>query len=76
MSLVLPLLSFMCSFQIINYYHQLNVLCYFFLILTDLSASSHFAVTHKPWVWKLVGSVHDFYHGASMYVWIHQVSYD
>ena len=33
---------------------------------------SHFAITHKPWVWKLVGSIHDFFNGASMYAWMHQ----
>ena len=33
---------------------------------------SHFAITHKPWVWKLVGSTHDFFNGASMYAWMHQ----
>ena len=33
---------------------------------------SHFAITHKPWVWKAVGSLHDFFHGASMYAWIYQ----
>jgi len=41
-------------------------------ILFNVFSPSHFAVTHKPWVWKLVGSVHDFFQGASMYVWIHQ----
>ena len=35
---------------------------------------SHFAITHKPWVWKMVGLLHDFYHGASMLVWTYQVS--
>eukprot|EP00731_Ephydatia_muelleri_P023135 Em0015g718a len=47
----------------------------FFSALVAMSCThdaSHFAVTHKPWVWRLVGSVHDFYHGASMFVWIHQ----
>ena len=33
---------------------------------------SHFAVTHKPWVWKLVGSVHDIFQGASILAWIYQ----
>jgi len=40
-----------------------------------ISQCSHFAVTHKPWVWKMVGSVHDLFHGASMYAWIYQVGY-
>jgi fatty acid desaturase len=34
--------------------------------------ASHFAITHKPWVWRAVGCVHDFFHGASMYTWINQ----
>lgn len=33
---------------------------------------SHFAITHKPWVWKLVGAAHDYYHGASMLAWTYQ----
>ena len=44
------------------------VSCYKYLIYVF----SHFAVTHKPWVWKLVGSVHDFYNGASIHVWRYQ----
>ena len=35
---------------------------------------SHFAITHKPWVWNVVGTFHDFYLGNSMIVWINQVS--
>ena len=34
---------------------------------------SHFAITHRPWVWKMVGSVHDLVHGTSMFTWHHQV---
>ena len=37
-----------------------------------LPLCSHFAITHKPWVWKLVGSVHDFFQGASMLAWMYQ----
>lgn len=33
---------------------------------------SHFAVTHKPWVWKLLGAVNECMTGISMYVWTHQ----
>ncbi len=29
-------------------------------------------MTHKPWVWKLVGSVHDMYQGASILAWMYQ----
>eukprot|EP00731_Ephydatia_muelleri_P000259 Em0001g259a len=42
------------------------------IIMTCVHDSSHFAVTHKPWVWKLVGGIHDFYVGASMYIWTYQ----
>lgn len=34
--------------------------------------ASHFAITHKPWVWKTVGSVHDILLGCSMYTWMNQ----
>ena len=33
---------------------------------------SHFSVTHKPWVWKLVGSLHDCYQGGSMLTWAYE----
>lgn len=33
---------------------------------------SHFAITHKPWVWKMVGCIHDFFQGASMLAWMYQ----
>lgn len=36
---------------------------------------SHFSVTNKPWVWRLLGSWHDFINGTSEYVWIHQVNW-
>lgn len=39
---------------------------------THTQTRSHFAVTHKPWVWKLVGSVHDIYQGASILAWMYQ----
>ena len=42
------------------------------IILSLFPTLSHFAITHKPWVWKLVGSTHDFFNGASMLAWIHQ----
>ena len=42
------------------------------IILSLFPTLSHFAITHKPWVWKLVGSTHDFFNGASMYAWMHQ----
>lgn len=42
------------------------------LAMTFTHDASHFAITHKPWVWKLFGACHDVYQGASMYMWIHQ----
>ena len=37
---------------------------------------SHFAVTHKPWVWKVLCAVSsDFYWGGSSFVWKHQVTH-
>ena len=35
---------------------------------------SHFAISHKPWVWQMVGSVHDFFNGASILTWTYQVA--
>ena len=48
----------------------------FILLLFFISPyiSSHFSITHKPWVWKVLGSSHDFYHGLSFFVWLHQVN--
>jgi fatty acid desaturase len=40
--------------------------------MTCTHDASHFAITHKPWVWLAVGSVHDFFHGASMIAWLYQ----
>ncbi|XP_062520830.1 uncharacterized protein LOC134195765 [Corticium candelabrum] len=34
--------------------------------------ASHFAVTHKPWVWRLASLWHDFINGMSQTVWNHQ----
>eukprot|EP01136_Pigoraptor_vietnamica_P024768 Opistho-1_new@78077 len=34
--------------------------------------ASHFTVTHRPWVWKAVGALHDFFNGASYLVWQYQ----
>jgi fatty acid desaturase len=33
---------------------------------------SHFSVTNKPWVWRLLGAWHDFINGISETVWIYQ----
>jgi len=35
---------------------------------------SHFAFTHKPWVWKILGAADDFLVGVSHYIWLHQVT--
>ena len=40
--------------------------------LTFTHDSSHFAITHKPWIWRLFGVVHDLFIGGSMFLWIHQ----
>ena len=33
---------------------------------------SHFSFTHKPWVWRVFGTVHDLFLGVSFYFWVHQ----
>lgn len=33
---------------------------------------SHFASTHKPWVWNVVGELYSCVHGLSTYVWSYQ----
>ncbi|XP_019850089.1 PREDICTED: acyl-lipid (8-3)-desaturase-like [Amphimedon queenslandica] len=57
----------------------LGITCSFFwgffsalVAMTCTHDSSHFAITHKPWVWKMVGHVHDFYQGCSLHTWIYQ----
>jgi fatty acid desaturase len=40
--------------------------------MTSFHDANHFAITHKPWVWNVVGTFHDFYLGNSMIVWINQ----
>ncbi|KAI0242515.1 hypothetical protein L0F63_001285 [Massospora cicadina] len=40
--------------------------------LHPLHDASHFAITHHPLVWKLVGQTHDFLNGASYLVWVYQ----
>ncbi|CAG8471605.1 11250_t:CDS:10 [Paraglomus occultum] len=40
--------------------------------LNPLHDASHFAVTHNPWVWKLLGATHDFLNGSSFLVWEYQ----
>ncbi|EDO32278.1 predicted protein, partial [Nematostella vectensis] len=40
--------------------------------MVNLHDASHFAITRSPFVWKLVGSVHDFLNGSSLLVWTHQ----
>jgi fatty acid desaturase/predicted heme/steroid binding protein len=46
--------------------------CSSLLIMSTSHDTSHFAVTHKPWVWKLLGAINDCTTGMSMYVWTHQ----
>lgn len=40
--------------------------------LMPMHDSSHFAITHKPRVWRYLGSLHDFFNGASYLVWEYQ----
>lgn len=40
--------------------------------LNPLHDASHFAVTHNPMVWKILGATHDFLNGASYLVWMYQ----
>ncbi|KXS15116.1 delta-5 fatty acid desaturase [Gonapodya prolifera JEL478] len=40
--------------------------------LMPLHDSSHFAITNKPWVWKLFGSLHDIVNGTSHLQWLYQ----
>ncbi|XP_031564402.1 acyl-lipid (8-3)-desaturase-like [Actinia tenebrosa] len=43
------------------------------IAMTIVHDSSHFAVTHSPWVWKTLGmGAHNFMLGCSYYVWILQ----
>ena len=55
--------------------HDSRYYCSIISINISLSplSLSHFAITHKPWVWKMVGHVHDFYQGCSLHTWIYQV---
>ncbi|KAI9144962.1 delta5 fatty acid desaturase [Paraphysoderma sedebokerense] len=40
--------------------------------LNPLHDASHFTITHRPWLWKIVGATHDFLNGASYVVWVYQ----
>ncbi|CAG8462371.1 12566_t:CDS:10 [Ambispora leptoticha] len=42
--------------------------------LNQLHDGTHFAVTHNPLIWKLLGATHDFFNGASNLVWQYQHS--
>jgi acyl-lipid (8-3)-desaturase len=46
--------------------------CGALLSLMPVHEGSHFALTHRPWVWRLLGATHDFVNGASFYNWLHQ----
>ena len=41
------------------------------MILLSAYYCSHFAVTHKPWVWKTLGLFIGCASGSSIYVWIY-----
>lgn len=40
--------------------------------LHPLHDGSHFAITHNPLVWKLLGATHDFFNGSSYLIWVYQ----
>ncbi|KAJ9064222.1 hypothetical protein DSO57_1032699 [Entomophthora muscae] len=40
--------------------------------LHPLHDASHFAITHNPLVWKLLGATHDFFNGTSYLIWVYQ----
>lgn len=40
--------------------------------MVNVHDASHFAVTSNPIVWSVVGHIHDYLHGCSYHVWIHQ----
>ena len=72
-------MSYLKFSENIKYFHQNFKFCWslfvkakVYCIIILFSSFSHFAITHKPWVWTLVGSTHDFFNGASMYTWMHQ----
>ncbi|RHZ54733.1 hypothetical protein Glove_423g15 [Diversispora epigaea] len=40
--------------------------------LNQLHDSSHFSVTHDPFVWRILGATHDFLNGCSNLIWMYQ----
>jgi fatty acid desaturase/predicted heme/steroid binding protein len=56
-SIVLTLLAGVCS----------ALLC-----LIPVHEASHASLTRSPWVWRLMGAIHDVVNGASFYMWCHQ----
>lgn len=44
----------------------------FQLGLLPLHDGSHFANTHSPLVWRLLGATHDFLNGSSYLIWLYQ----
>mmetsp|Transcript_6562 Transcript_6562/g.16552 ORF Transcript_6562/g.16552 Transcript_6562/m.16552 type:complete len:486 (-) Transcript_6562:67-1524(-) len=46
--------------------------CAALLSLMPVHEASHFALTHSPAAWRLLGAIHDFVNGASFYNWLHQ----
>ena len=44
--------------------------------LTLTHDSSHFSFTHKPWVWRAFGSVHDLFLGVSFFFGCINISLD
>ena len=52
----------------------LALLCGFCSALVAFNSHdiSHFACTHKPWVWKLMSNIYCSVHGISAHVWYYQ----
>ena len=73
--------AFFCTFTVM-FNHENMLLSLFMTVLwgfdvalvamTFTHDSSHFSITHKPWMWRIFGAVHDLFHGASIFMWIHQ----
>ena len=45
-----------------------------FVAVTYFVSHSHFTITHKPWVWKVVMTISESVNGTSSYCWWYQVS--
>jgi len=46
--------------------------CSAMVCLVPTHEGSHVALTHRPWMWRLLGATLDFSNGCSLYSWLHQ----